>query len=549
MTELPVGAAPRTIGRPVVLAEAGFVNHVLIVTHGIRTYGNWMDRLAATLNEELSPAKGGTRRAIHVWKFRYGRFSLPAFLVPGWLRDKIVAKFNDAYEAAKRAYPGARVSFIAHSFGTYVVARALQRYPSISLRYVIFCGGLAPKRYGWEQLFRDGRVEKVVNECCLRDVLPVLARLLVVGMDSSGVFGFVDTPERAERFKNRPFAAYGHGGCFHEGHYREFWAPIFRGEEIADGPDRGARPPLLFRVLELIPRPVAKALALAAVAVLSLQATDRCLPWLELRIARLIEQAENTRRPDDAEVLFKQSETVCPSAVAPKVALGRYYFRNERYDQARAAFDMAFDLGGRQDPIVARMLANALVGARKFDLAANKLHEAERLHLLQIGSDRWDELRRQLTFFKGSLHLIVLLRESVQGRWSATDYEGAIGSMRSYLEHGGRPIPWAHYSIACARAVRLQSDPLAQADQRALRETILAELEQAVNSLHDWLRKEPDKARPSPGLLLERLRNQQGLRGAPLLPEPCSAIAGALSGREPSFAMLLGRLEMLAAGR
>ncbi len=514
--------------------------------HGIRTYGNWMDRLSATLNDASSRSQRGNRRTIDVWKFRYGRFSLPAFLIPGWLRERVVNRFNEAYEAAKRAHPEASVSVIAHSFGTHVVTRALQRYPSISLRYVIFCGGLVRKRYGWEELFRDGRAEKVVNECCLRDVLPVLARLFVVTMDSSGVFGFIDTPERAQRFKNRPFAAYGHGGCFYEGHYREFWAPIFRGDDIADGPDRGASPPLLFRLLELIPPLLAKALVLAGIAVLALQIPQGCLPWSELWATWLINQAERTNRPDDAETLFNRAEMVCPTAVAPKVALGRYYFRNERYGNARVAFAAAFDLGRRQDPVVARMLANALIGERHYPDARKALDEAERLHLSRIGSEQWDEMRRQLKFIDGSLHLVVLLRKAEQGSWSVTDYEGAVGSMRSYVEHSGRPTTWAHYAIACALAVRLQSDQLAQVDQNALRPVILAELEQAVGDLKDWLRKEPDKARPSRGLLLERLRGQDGLPGEPVLPEPCPAIARALLGRDPRFTRLIGRLEALA---
>lgn len=521
----------------------GSVKHVVIVTHGIRTYGNWMDRLATALN-----APSGSR--VDVWKFRYGRFSLPSFLIPGWLRRRIVAKFNDAYEAAKRMHPAASVSVIAHSFGTYVVAEALQRYPSIKLQYVIFCGALVPKQYEWEKLFRAGRVERLVNECCLRDLMPVLARLFVVGMDSSGVFGFIDTPERADRFRNRKFAAYGHGGCFHEGHYRDFWVPIFNGEPIGDGPDPGSSAPWPFGILESVPLPVLRLVVVAAIVVVVIvpfRVARPCLPWPGPTVAELIAQGELAARPDDAERALKQAESKCPSAIGPKIALGRYYFRNTRYSEARSAFARAFDLSGRQDPVVARMLANAHIGERKYDAAAVALGDAEHLHVTRIGQAGWDELRRQLVFMKASLHLLVLLDKAAQKLWSAPDYGSTIDGMRLFIDRGGRPATWAHYATACARAVRLETDPLARADRAALREAIAVSLEEGFADLRDWSRKEPDKATPSHGLLLERLRGEKNLGGSPLLPEPCPAIGRTMAGYEPRFSALVARLQAVTA--
>ena len=92
--------------------------HLIITVHGIRTFGQWQERLEALLKRGAHPGE-----RLEVVHYKYGYFSAFAFLSVA-LRWVAVRRFRAELLSLTRE-PCTRVDIVAHSFGTYLVARAL----------------------------------------------------------------------------------------------------------------------------------------------------------------------------------------------------------------------------------------------------------------------------------------------------------------------------------------------------------------------------------------------------------------------------------------
>jgi hypothetical protein len=86
---------------------------LVITVHGIRTFGQWQDRLKTMFDE--------TSQDVVIESYRYGYFSILAFLFPP-LRWLAMRRFAAHLVAAVQRNPGRSVTLIAHSFGTHLVA-------------------------------------------------------------------------------------------------------------------------------------------------------------------------------------------------------------------------------------------------------------------------------------------------------------------------------------------------------------------------------------------------------------------------------------------
>ncbi len=97
-------------------------NKKLVITvHGIRTFGQWQERLARLLCADPS-------KDIAVENYHYGYFSVLAFLVPvfRWIATR---RFRTELEHIAREYPDRELSLVAHSFGTHLVGWGLLGIP------------------------------------------------------------------------------------------------------------------------------------------------------------------------------------------------------------------------------------------------------------------------------------------------------------------------------------------------------------------------------------------------------------------------------------
>ncbi len=139
------------------ITERRDVDDVVFVIHGIRDEGYWTQKIARRVI-----AKGREQgKTIAPETSTYGYFPLLSFLRPR-MRLAKVEWLMDQYAGALATYPNADFHYVGHSNGTYLLARALQEYPSCRFKRVVFAGSVVRHKYAWPR-FIPGQVEAVLN--------------------------------------------------------------------------------------------------------------------------------------------------------------------------------------------------------------------------------------------------------------------------------------------------------------------------------------------------------------------------------------------------
>src|SRR5687767_6913401 len=101
----------------------------VITIHGIRRQQKWYETL-----RDLDAWK---RTGVEVVNFEYGYFTLESFLLP-WRRERAISEFLEFY--SKQIQDGEIPSVVAHSFGTYILFKALSTYKVIKFDRIILVG-------------------------------------------------------------------------------------------------------------------------------------------------------------------------------------------------------------------------------------------------------------------------------------------------------------------------------------------------------------------------------------------------------------------------
>jgi hypothetical protein len=177
------------------------VSKVLVTVHGIRTFGQWQERLG-----DLLRTSGFEGRVFH---FKYGYFSSLAFLMPP-LRFFMIRRFCRYLQLLRVTFPNATISFVGHSFGTHLIGWALYRLVKKSPfpgDLIVLAGSVLifKPAFPWNSLISRGAARTVLNECGSKDGILVLNQLVALGL---GFIGLLD-----DRFVNNYFA-FGHSGYF-----------------------------------------------------------------------------------------------------------------------------------------------------------------------------------------------------------------------------------------------------------------------------------------------------------------------------------------------
>ena len=167
---------------------SGQLTDVVFVVHGIRTYANWIQPLTVKLT-----AKRPNCRVVDAG---YGYFSTLNFLLP-WSRQKKMAEFTDRYMVNLANHLSLPRYAVAHSFGTYVVARSLAEHPKMSFEKIYFAGSVLPREFPWYT--GDGRLGIIPhrlkwlrNDCSVNDwpVGFLCSALHSLGQNQLGTGGF-----------------------------------------------------------------------------------------------------------------------------------------------------------------------------------------------------------------------------------------------------------------------------------------------------------------------------------------------------------------------
>jgi pimeloyl-ACP methyl ester carboxylesterase len=170
--------------------ESKLPSAVLFELHGIRDYGGWLDKVAETAR--------GIDKGIRIEKPGYGYFSVIDFIVP-WRRRRRIAWFCDRYteRVAAMAATDLDIPFlvIGHSYGTYLIAECLRRFPQMRFRRACFVGSVVPENFPpWRAIFgANKQLEALRNDCATHDwPVAICCRILnQMGFKDIGRGGFV----------------------------------------------------------------------------------------------------------------------------------------------------------------------------------------------------------------------------------------------------------------------------------------------------------------------------------------------------------------------
>lgn len=189
-------------------------NHIVMLVHGIRTNAEWQ----GVAVKELSPH---CRRVVPI---RYGFFDVISFWFPVTFlfRWMPIRKVRDELRALIANNPTAHISVVAHSFGTYIIAKVLKKHFDIKLFRLVLCGAIVPAKYDWLRLPNKPR-GGLMNDVGLSDRLPIMAEISTWGYGPTGTYGF-GTGEVHDNFHEC-----GHSGFFTAEHLKNYWIPFLFG--------------------------------------------------------------------------------------------------------------------------------------------------------------------------------------------------------------------------------------------------------------------------------------------------------------------------------
>ena len=214
------------------------VTDVVFVIHGIRDKGFWTHKIARAVKQEGERE----RRVFHSFTRTYGYFAIFPFLVP-WVRHWKTCWLMDQYVLMRALYPGAKFSYVGHSNGTYLLARALLHYPAAKFHHVVFVGSVVRRSYPWNMVlpdksqYRPGQVDKILNYVATEDwVVAIFAKAFqtldaLFDIGSAGYDGFDEHRREARHpdLHEAKFIVGTHEAGIREAHWNDIARFIVKG--------------------------------------------------------------------------------------------------------------------------------------------------------------------------------------------------------------------------------------------------------------------------------------------------------------------------------
>lgn len=198
--------------------------------HGIQTRGTWQKELSRHI----------TNAGLKYHPLDYNWFDVFRLLLPS-SRDRRVDEFRDEYDRFVEAHQ-AVPSIIAHSFGTLILTRAIEKY---SLRFdrIVLCGSIVRRDYSWSSQLNavPPRVSRVLNDFGGRDVWARMAVWFIKDAGQSGVSPFHDDADG--RVVQRGNHWLRHSDYFYVSNYTNRWIPFVLGSDPTPSADDRASTP------------------------------------------------------------------------------------------------------------------------------------------------------------------------------------------------------------------------------------------------------------------------------------------------------------------
>jgi len=202
-------------------------NIIAITIHGIRTFGSWQDKFKKLLNKKAG--------FINVQNYKYGYFWTLSLMLP-FLRSIEVNKAALRLNKIISNSEGGSVYIFAHSFGTFLIAKALEKIipdcdslPPIKL---VLAGSILPSNYDWSYFTSRSPYNTIINDCGNDDYVLWLSEALVPFTGMAGRTGFygLNDSQLCNRYHKGSHSHYFNNNDFME----KFWAPLFWNEIVTE---------------------------------------------------------------------------------------------------------------------------------------------------------------------------------------------------------------------------------------------------------------------------------------------------------------------------
>lgn len=189
---------------------------IVYSVHGIETNGDWQNELALNLNLD-------SEEFTHI-SHKYNFFPVISFLLPP-LRWFEVSRFKKELEFIARKHPDCTITLIGHSFGTYLIAGALEnisQHTTPNFDRIILCGSVLKSSFNWDNIICRHKIKNILNDCSLNDAPLILSQMIALGLGMAGRVGF--KRKYGQVIENRYFKG-GHSEFFNKevfAHWEDF---------------------------------------------------------------------------------------------------------------------------------------------------------------------------------------------------------------------------------------------------------------------------------------------------------------------------------------
>ena len=154
--------------------------------HGWNSDGEWQNKVTECLNDlNLTSVP-----------YNYGK---KFFKVLPYHIKKDVQAFRDWYfrivdnqsNGIKIQEPFHRPSIMAHSLGTWILVKALTKYPEIKFDKIFLFGSIIPSKFDWFKLILGDQVNSVIYEKAKKDRIVPLGLIFTGSLRPCGTKGFI----------------------------------------------------------------------------------------------------------------------------------------------------------------------------------------------------------------------------------------------------------------------------------------------------------------------------------------------------------------------
>ena len=141
-------------------------NLLIFLIHGIRDNADWPRELARKIRAEAQKQSPPVR--VRCVTSSYGHFPMLHFLLFK-RRKKNVRWFMDRYTEELAKLPDAKIHYVGHSNGTYLLAEGLRTYAAMKFDRVAFMGSVVPGNFPWRKYYKEGRIGEFRNDRSAKD--------------------------------------------------------------------------------------------------------------------------------------------------------------------------------------------------------------------------------------------------------------------------------------------------------------------------------------------------------------------------------------------